>query len=133
MWENAAFLAGRFAKQLQDCVVEQVCLHVQRGLVSGLPKLAVAVSFAGYILAAQCCWQLTNVNKSPVVLDPLHRTALRVLFLFLLCYLWCLSTYLTGTSQRSVHLTCNKYKCEQDDQQHLSLAYLQGANTIPYP
>ena len=105
------------------------------GPVSGLPKLAVAVavSFAGYILAAQCCLQLTNIDKSPVVLDPLHRTALGILFLFLLCYLWCLSTYLTGTSQRSVHLTCNKYDCEQGDQQHLSLAYLQGAKTKSYP
>ena len=53
-----------------------------------------------------CRELLTNVNESPVILDPLHGTALGVLFLFLLCYLWCLSPHFTGTRQRSVHLTC---------------------------
>ena len=48
----------------------------------------------------------TNIDESPVVLDPLHRPALGVFLLFLLGNLWCLTTHLTSTRQRSVHLTC---------------------------
>lgn len=47
----------------------------------------------------------TDVDKPPVVLEPLARAALGELLLLLRCHLGRLSAHLAGTSQRTVHLT----------------------------
>ena len=52
--------------------------------------------------------ELTNIHKSSVVLDALHRAALGLLLLVLLLHLRSLTTDLSGTRQRSVHLTCDQ-------------------------
>lgn len=76
--------------------------------------LATSANALCAVRVSACCLELlTNVNESPVVLDPLHCTALGILFLFLLCYLGCLSSHLTSTRQGSVHLTCKADRLTQ--------------------
>ncbi len=53
-----------------------------------------------------------DVDESPVVLDATLSTAGLLLLLLLLVDLGCLVLHLTGTSQRTVHLTCIHKKNE---------------------
>ena len=50
--------------------------------------------------------KLTNIDESPVVLEPLEGAALGHLLLLCLCHLGRLRAHLAGASQRPVHLAC---------------------------
>ena len=68
----------------------------------------------------------TGGDEAAIVLHALVGTATWLLLLVLLSHLWCLTSHLSGTCQRSVNLTCSHSHTP------ISIAPLSNPNTSKY-
>lgn len=87
-----------------------ICLEVLQHIRQGWNQRHLGIGI-GALLPAE---GLDDVDESPVVLDAALGTASLLLLLLLLLHLGSLMLDLTGTGQRSVHLTYNQDKTDQD-------------------